>query len=65
MKLRVEDDGRGFDPTATPGLGLDGMRERVELTGGHLALQTGPGSGTAILASWPVGRAAVEDAPPG
>jgi len=65
VELRVEDDGRGFDPVATPGLGLDGMRERVELTGGHLVLETAPGSGTVVFARWPAAGGAVEHAPPG
>ncbi len=64
VELRVEDDGRGFDPAARPGLGLDGMRERVELTGGRLRLETAPGRGTAVLASWPAAAAAQAD-PPG
>src|SRR5262249_5515015 len=36
----VEDDGAGFDPTRTRdhGLGLVGMRERVELLGGRLTV---------------------------
>jgi len=38
----VRDDGKGFDPERTsPGLGLSGMREWVELLGGKLS---GPGS---------------------
>jgi signal transduction histidine kinase len=33
----VEDDGHGFDAASVgDGLGLVGMRERVELTGGRL-----------------------------
>ena len=41
----VEDDGHGFDPaTSTVGLGLVGMRERVELTGGRLEIRSQPGT---------------------
>jgi signal transduction histidine kinase len=50
----VEDDGHGFDPTAaSPGLGLVGMRERVELTGGRLVIDSRPG--TRVSARLPVG----------
>jgi signal transduction histidine kinase len=48
----VEDDGEGFDPEAvrkaTPswGVGLRSMRERVEMLGGTLRVDSGPGAGT-------------------
>jgi two-component system, NarL family, sensor histidine kinase UhpB len=39
LRLQVRDDGRGFDPAATPrGLGLAGMRERVESLGGEMRI---------------------------
>jgi signal transduction histidine kinase len=45
--LRVEDNGRGFDPTHTSdGLGLRSLRSRVALLGGHVQLTTTPGEGT-------------------
>jgi signal transduction histidine kinase len=45
VSVLVEDDGRGFDPgAATDGLGLVGMRERVELTGGRLSIRSRPGT---------------------
>jgi signal transduction histidine kinase len=45
VSVLVEDDGRGFDPGAvTDGLGLVGMRERVELTGGRLSIRSRPGT---------------------
>jgi signal transduction histidine kinase len=41
----VEDDGQGFDPASVgDGLGLIGMRERVELTGGELSIVSGDGT---------------------
>ena len=51
----VEDDGRGFDPTArrTDSLGLVGMRERVALLGGTLTVETSPGSGTTVVGQIP------------
>jgi signal transduction histidine kinase len=52
----VEDDGRGFDPSAArhEGLGLVGMRERVALVGGRLRVEASPGSGTTLVAEVPV-----------
>lgn len=60
VSLLVRDDGAGFDAAEVletsdqrRGLGLLSMRERVEATGGEFRLQTSPGSGTAIHATWP------------
>ena len=60
VTLRIVDDGDGFDTSAAhgkdnvgKGLGLDSMRERVEMTGGQFELQSQPGRGTTVLASWP------------
>jgi signal transduction histidine kinase len=55
--VEVRDDGRGFEPDAeTQGFGLLGMRERVELAGGTLEVESGPG-GTTMRATVPVRRA--------
>lgn len=44
LELHLEDNGRGFDPTApSSGFGLRGMRERVELAGGQLEIHSQPG----------------------
>jgi two-component system, NarL family, sensor histidine kinase DevS len=57
--LMVRDDGDGFDPGAkTDGFGLLGMRERVELLGGKLRLDSAPGSGTTVHVSVPAQRPA-------
>jgi PAS domain S-box-containing protein len=50
LRLRIGDDGGGFDPLVAPsaGLGLLTMRERVELLGGTLAVHTAPTRGTTI-----------------
>lgn len=52
----IEDDGVGFDvASARPdGLGLVGMRERVALLGGRLAIESTPGAGTTCLAEVPL-----------
>jgi signal transduction histidine kinase len=63
LHLTVEDDGCGFDPerslagdeTPVEGrLGLAGMRERLALLGGEIAVQSRPGAGTTIFARIPV-----------
>jgi signal transduction histidine kinase len=41
LKICVVDDGRGFDPDApASGFGLLGMRERIDLAGGRLAISS-------------------------
>jgi signal transduction histidine kinase len=52
----IEDDGRGFDPdhVREDGVGLLGMRERVELHDGRLTIESVPGSGTTLVAEVPV-----------
>jgi signal transduction histidine kinase len=51
----IEDDGRGFDPVAeTDGFGIQGMRERVELLGGRLRIESGAVSGTTLVVEVPV-----------
>ena len=56
IELLVSDDGEGFDPAGeTDGFGLAGMRERVELVGGELQIESKPGGGTRVMASVPCG----------
>jgi signal transduction histidine kinase len=52
----VEDDGRGFAAAGSDstGLGLVGMKERVGLLGGRLAIESTEGSGTTIAAEVPL-----------
>lgn len=55
--ITIDDDGRGFDPSAAPQrghFGLDVMRERVELAGGRWQLDARPGAGVRIVAQLPV-----------
>jgi signal transduction histidine kinase len=54
VEIAIDDDGRGFDPAlATTGFGLAGMRERVELSGGQLAV-TPTATGTTVRAVIPL-----------
>lgn len=56
VELQVADDGVGIDPRRladTASFGLVGMRERAELVGGHVTIETGPDDGTCIRATVP------------
>jgi signal transduction histidine kinase len=59
IRLEVKDDGKSFQvPDAPPagrnkGLGLLGMRERVEMVGGRFTIESAPGQGTVIRAEVP------------
>jgi signal transduction histidine kinase len=59
IELTIADNGTGFDPHEDlsaefgRGMGLTGMRERAEFTGGSFSLSSTPGEGTTIRVSWP------------
>jgi signal transduction histidine kinase len=62
LHLIVRDDGAGFDVAqarrrAADGgsFGLLGMQERVDLLGGRLEVESAPGQGTCVHASFPLG----------
>jgi signal transduction histidine kinase len=63
VELSIRDDGVGFDTAQADRLlneghfGLAGMRERVELGGGRLDLDSHPGSGTTIHVELPARHA--------
>jgi signal transduction histidine kinase len=64
LVLTLRDDGQGFtvpdaleDLVAQGRFGLVGMRERVELIGGTLALESVPGQGTLVRVAWQQARA--------
>jgi len=59
VSLTVVDDGVGFDesrlnvePSGAFDLGLRGMRERVEATGGAFEIESSPGKGVLLRAEW-------------
>ena len=64
--LRLRDNGRGFEPERLAALqpgregsyGLQGVRERLELAGGSLQLESKPGEGTCLVATIPKGHTA-------
>jgi signal transduction histidine kinase len=60
IRLCVEDDGSGFDPDqkienpdSMSGYGLQGMRDRAEIVGGSLSIDSRPGTGTAVCLELP------------
>jgi signal transduction histidine kinase len=57
MTIAIVDDGCGFDVAETllgrDGFGLHTMRERMELVGGTLTIDSAPGRGTRIIAMMP------------
>ena len=56
VKVFVEDNGTGFEPETVPKgkhLGLVGIRERAEMLGGSLTIESAPGRGTSIIVEVP------------
>lgn len=58
--MEIRDDGHGFEPASVvpdqdgqSGIGLIGMRERVRLLGGTLAIESAPGGPTIVRARLP------------
>jgi signal transduction histidine kinase len=60
LRLTIEDDGVGFDPSAagTGQLGLGIMRERGEAIGAVLTIVSEPGQGTVVRLDWSPDEAA-------
>jgi len=56
VRLEVQDWGSGFDPQAVEKghFGLEGIRQRVRLLGGRLAIESTPGSGTLVRVVVPI-----------
>jgi PAS domain S-box-containing protein len=55
LHLRIQDNGQGFDMgNVKKGLGLESMRERVDLSGGEFQIESSIGRGTTIQATWSI-----------
>jgi signal transduction histidine kinase len=54
IRVKVTDDGNGFDPKRARGMGLLGMEERVKRLGGTIEIDSRPGAGTSIRAELPL-----------
>ena len=51
--VRITDDGHGFDPARSRGMGILGMEERVKRLGGTLRVESQPGKGAAVTVELP------------
>lgn len=65
LRVTVSDRGRGFDPAALPeepggpgGFGLLSIRERLDVLGGAMDLESAPGEGTTITLTVPLEKPA-------
>jgi len=58
IEVEVSDTGSGFDPstiaTSSSGLGLPGLRERIESVGGQFEIRSTDGQGTRLIARFSV-----------
>lgn len=69
LSVHVRDDGKGIPPEVLSSggrqghFGLSGMRERAQLAGGTLVLQSTPGEGTEVVFSAPGASAYTHPAP--
>jgi signal transduction histidine kinase len=52
--VEIIDDGKGFQPERTRGMGILGMEERVRQLLGELVLRSTPGKGTTVHAELPI-----------
>jgi signal transduction histidine kinase len=60
--LSVADDGVGFDPSRSRGLGLLGMEERVKHLNGFFWVQSRPGQGAVLTVQLPMAAPGVQQA---
>ncbi len=62
--MKITDDGKSFQVDrvlhgkGSKRLGLLGMRERLEMVGGHFGVESVQGKGTTVIAQLPIGKAA-------
>jgi PAS domain S-box-containing protein len=68
VKIRIKDNGSGFNPQKIlnangrpPGLGLVGMKERIEGVKGSLVINSSPGLGTEIMVEVPILESAIDE----
>jgi signal transduction histidine kinase len=54
IAARITDDGKGFDPARTRGMGLLGMEERVKRLNGKFSVESQPGRGATISVDLPL-----------
>lgn len=56
LRIEIRDWGIGFDPKQVRegSFGLEGIRERARLLGGHAVITSAPGKGTTVVAEFPL-----------
>ena len=58
MILTIDDDGEGFDPedpvVGQRGIGLIGIKERIQIIGGALEIESEIGHGTTLFVNAPI-----------
>ncbi len=54
VTVKIQDNGKGFNPSKTDGLGLPGMRERVEGLAGEFEIESSSNKGTTVSAWIPL-----------
>ena len=60
--MQISDDGKSFQvqrvllARGSKRLGLLGMRERLEMVGGHFDVESAPSRGTTVVARIPLGK---------
>lgn len=62
VRLEVQDNGAGFDPGASMGIGMTAMRERVGGLGGAMSVESARGKGTTVAIVVPLKAAKAERA---
>jgi len=60
LLVEVSDDGHGFGPETTPGVGLGSMRERAVLIGAELEIESEAERGTSVRLRVPLSRRALQ-----
>lgn len=56
LRVEVGDSGRGFRLESTQTHGLQGLQDRVEALGGNLQVDSTPGAGTRLIATFKIAR---------
>jgi signal transduction histidine kinase len=63
LRLVVEDNGKGFDILEVQArnnfnhhFGIASMRQRMQCSGGTLGIESSPGAGTRVVATWPIAK---------
>jgi len=56
LVIEISDDGRGFEPETTPGVGLKSMRERAAALGSKLEVTSEVGKGTRVSLRVPISQ---------